>query len=119
MGHLSAKKAGTAQESGFAILSRQQQSDTGAITWHDNLNRAIMWQGKILLDLWPKLINSARVQRIVNPDDSIRHAVIYNSQNETQLRGRQEAAQMSERDEEGLRRGCGRLRSHALDRADV
>jgi hypothetical protein len=77
------EESGNAQESGFAVLTRQQQSDTGAVTWHDNLNRAIMWQGKILLDLWPKLINSARVQRIVNPDDSVRHAVIFNSQNET------------------------------------
>lgn len=68
------------QESGFAILNRQDQADTGAVTWHDNLNRAITWQGVILLDLWPKLIDSARVQRIVNPDDSVKHAVIFNSQ---------------------------------------
>jgi hypothetical protein len=77
------EESGSAQESGFAILSRQEQSDTGAVAWHDNLNRAIMWQGKILLDLWPKLINSARVQRIIDPDDSVRHAVIFNSQNQT------------------------------------
>jgi hypothetical protein len=77
------EESGNADESGFAILSRQEQSDTGSITWHDNLNRAIMWQGTILLDLWPKLINSARVQRIIDPDDSVRHAVIYNSQNQT------------------------------------
>lgn len=74
------EEAGNAQESGFAILTRQQQSDTGMVTWHDNLNRAIAWQGKILLDLWPKLISQARVQRIVNPDDSVRHAVVFNSQ---------------------------------------
>jgi hypothetical protein len=74
------EEAGSAQESGFAIMNRREQSDTGAVTWHDNLNRAIMWQGKILLDLWPKLINAARVQRIVNPDDSVKHAVVFNSQ---------------------------------------
>lgn len=74
------EEAGNTQESGFAIMNRREQSDTGAVTWHDNLNRAIVWQGKILLDLWPKLINSARVQRIVNPDDSVKHAVIFNSQ---------------------------------------
>lgn len=74
------EEAGSAQESGFAIMNRREQSDTGAVSWHDNLNRAIMWQGKILLDLWPKLINSARVQRIINPDDSVKHAVIFNSQ---------------------------------------
>lgn len=75
------EESGNAQESGFAIMTRQQQSDTGAIAWHDNLNRAILWQGKVLLDLWPKLINSARVQRIVSPDDSVKHGVVFNSQN--------------------------------------
>ena len=75
------EESGNAQESGFAIMSRQQQSDTAAVAWHDNLNRAIMWQGKILLDLWPKYINAARVQRIVNPDDSVKHAVVFNGQN--------------------------------------
>lgn len=74
------EEAGNAQESGFAILTRQQQSDTGMVTWHDNLNRAIVWQGKILLDLWPKLIPAARVQRIINPDDSVKHAVVFNSE---------------------------------------
>jgi hypothetical protein len=75
---------GPAQESGFAILKRQQQSDTGTVNWSDNLNHAIRWQGKILLDLFPKLITSARVQRIVNPDDSVKHAVIFNSQHSDQ-----------------------------------
>jgi hypothetical protein len=75
------EEGGNAQESGFAIMSRQQQSDTGAVAWHDNLNRAIAWQGKILLDLWPKLIPAARVQRIINPDDSVKHAVVFNGQN--------------------------------------
>lgn len=74
------EESGSAQESGVSILTRQQQSDTGAVTWHDQLNRAITWQGKILLDLWPKHIDIARVQRIINPDDSVKHAVVYNGQ---------------------------------------
>jgi hypothetical protein len=74
------EESGNAQESGFAIMTRQQQSDTGMVAWHDNLNQAIMWQGKILLDLWPKLIDNARVQRIINPDDSVKHAVVFNGQ---------------------------------------
>lgn len=74
------EEAGSTQESGFAIMTRQSQSDTGTLTWHDNLNRAILWQGVILLDLWPKLIPAARVQRIINPDDSVKHAVVFNSQ---------------------------------------
>jgi hypothetical protein len=77
------EESGNGQESGFAILNRQEQSETGSVAWHDNLNRTIVWQSIILLDLWPKLINSARVQRIINPDDSVRHAAIFNSQNGT------------------------------------
>src|SRR5208282_3116473 len=34
------EESGSAQESGFAIMTRQEQTDTGAISWHDNLNRA-------------------------------------------------------------------------------
>jgi hypothetical protein len=66
-------------ESGVAVLSRQQASDTGTVNYSDNLNRAIRWQGKILLDDFPHLITSARVQRIINPDDSVKHAVLFNS----------------------------------------
>lgn len=74
------EEAGASQESGFAIMTRDQHTDTGMVPWHDNLNRAIKWQGKILLDLWPKLIPSARVQRIINPDDSVKQHVVFNSQ---------------------------------------
>jgi hypothetical protein len=73
------EEAGNTQESGLAILSRRQQSDTGMISWHDKLNEAIAWQGKILLDLWPKYISRAKVQRIINPDDTTKHAVVFNS----------------------------------------
>jgi hypothetical protein len=79
------EEAGTADQSGFAILTRQQQSDTGMVSWHDQLNRAIVWQGKILLDLWPKLIPAARIQRIINPDDSVKHAVVFNSEHSDPL----------------------------------
>jgi hypothetical protein len=74
------EEAGSAQESGFAIMQRQEHTDTGMLPWHDNLNRAILWQAKILLDLWPKYINRAMVKRIINPDDSVKHAVVFNSQ---------------------------------------
>jgi hypothetical protein len=67
-------------ESGFAILTRQQQSDKGMLSYSDNLNRAIRWQGKLLLDLWPRYITEPKLQRIINPDDSIKHAAIFNSQ---------------------------------------
>lgn len=74
------EEAGHAQESGFAIMERQEHTDTGMLPWHDQLNRAILYQSKILLDLWPRYINRAMVKRIINPDDSVKHAVVFNSQ---------------------------------------
>ncbi len=74
---------GLQAESGFAILTRELQSDKGMVSYSDNLNRAIRWQGKVLLDLWPRYITAPRLQRIVNPDDSIKHAAVFNSQYST------------------------------------
>jgi hypothetical protein len=68
-----------ANESAFAVLTREQQQGTGAINWSDNLNHSIRYQGKILLDDFPKLIDAPRIQRIINPDDSVKHAVVINS----------------------------------------
>ena len=85
------EEAGSGQESGFAIMNRQQQAETGSVAWHENLNTAIMWQGKILLDLWPKYINGARVQRIINPDDSVKHAVVFNGKGDNGEDSRAEA----------------------------
>lgn len=65
------------QESGFAILGRQTQADTGKVPWSDQLNRAIVHEGKIVIDLWPRLVSPARLQRIINPDNSIRNAIVY------------------------------------------
>lgn len=71
---------GMQAESGFAILNREMQSDKGMLSYSDNLNRAIRWQGKILLDLWPRYITEPKLQRIINPDDSIKNAAVFNSQ---------------------------------------
>jgi hypothetical protein len=75
-----ADQPGLQAESGFAILTRQQQSDKGMVSYLDNLCRAIRWQGKVLLDLWPQYITEPKLQRIVNPDDSVKHEAIFNSQ---------------------------------------
>lgn len=73
-------EAATPNESAFAVLTRQRQTDTGMVNWSDNLNRAIRDVAKILVDLWPKYIRAARVQRIVNPDDTMKHQVVFNSE---------------------------------------
>lgn len=68
-----------ANESAFAVMTRETQEGTDAINWADNLNRGIRYQGQILVDLWPKLVDGARIQRIISPDDQVKHQVIYNS----------------------------------------
>lgn len=63
-------QANSNADSGVAINLLQQQGDIS--TWHffDNFLRS-MWHGyRILLDLIPKIYDTARVVRIVRPDDA-------------------------------------------------
>jgi len=46
--------------SGVAIQSRQQKGDVANYAFHDNLNRAIRFCGKILVDLIPKIYDTER-----------------------------------------------------------
>ena len=54
--------------SGIAIAQREQQADTGTFHYVDNLNRAIAYAGRILVDLVPKIYDTERQIRILNPD---------------------------------------------------
>jgi hypothetical protein len=67
-------------ESAFSVLTRENKTDLSTVNWSDNLNRAIRYSGKIMLDLFPKLIDQPRIQRIINPDDTTKFAVLANSQ---------------------------------------
>src|SRR5262245_5794322 len=66
--------------SGKAILALQKQAEMGTSNYSDNLSRAIRFTGRILVDLIPKIYDAPRVQRIINPDQTIDHVGIYNSQ---------------------------------------
>ena len=65
-------------ESGKAILARQKQGDVSTLNYSDNMARAIRHEGRVLIDLIPKIYDTPRIQRIINPDKSIKHVVIYN-----------------------------------------
>jgi hypothetical protein len=82
-------------ESAFGILSREQAQGTGTINWSDNLNRAVRWGGKIILDLYPRYIDAPRINRIINPDDSVKTAILYNSQNDGDDPGSQKEQAMT------------------------
>lgn len=56
------------ERSGKAILARQKEGDVGTFHYHDNLNRAIRHCGRILVDLIPKIYDTARIVRILGYD---------------------------------------------------
>ena len=56
------------ERSGKAIMARQREGDTGTFHYHDNLNRAIRYLGRVLVDLIPKIYDSSRVIRILGYD---------------------------------------------------
>lgn len=55
--------------SGAAISRRQSQSDVTNFTFSDNLRLAIEYEGKILVDLIPRIYDTERQVVIIKPDD--------------------------------------------------
>lgn len=60
------------EKSGRAILARQREGDIANFAYHDNLGRAMTYCGKILLDLIPRIWDTARVARLIEVDGSER-----------------------------------------------
>ena len=56
------------ERSGKAILARQRESDVGTYHYADNLARAVRHIGRQLVDLSPKIYDTARVARILGED---------------------------------------------------
>lgn len=63
-----AKGAASNERSGKAIMARVQQSDKGTYSFVDNLQRAIIYSGRQLLDLIPKIYDTARALRVRGED---------------------------------------------------
>jgi hypothetical protein len=61
---------------GVAIQARQRQGDKATYHFIDGLARAIRFTGRILIDLIPKVYDTARVLRIVGEDGSEQFAQI-------------------------------------------
>lgn len=64
------------EKSGKAIIARRQQGDVATFHFADNLNRAVRYIGKILVDLIPKVYDTKRVVRILGEDGSAEAAQI-------------------------------------------
>jgi hypothetical protein len=58
------------ETSGRAIMARQREGDNATFHFTDNVARAIRYTGKILIDLIPKVYDTARVVRILGEDGS-------------------------------------------------
>jgi hypothetical protein len=56
------------EKSGKAILARQQQSQGANFHFADNLSRSMRHNGRIILDLIPKIYDTERVIRIIGDD---------------------------------------------------
>lgn len=56
------------ERSGKAIIARQRESDVGTYHYPDNLARAVRHIGRQLVDLIPKIYDTARVARILGED---------------------------------------------------
>ena len=54
--------------SGKAINAREKQGDTMSYPFMDNLMTAVEYEGRILIDLIPKIYDTERMIRILNPD---------------------------------------------------
>jgi hypothetical protein len=56
------------ERSGKAIIAREKQADTGSYHYVDNLGRAVRYVTRQLVDLIPKIYDTARVLRIIGED---------------------------------------------------
>ena len=59
------------ERSGKAILARERQGDVGTYHYGDNLNKAIRYATRQLIDLIPKIYDTERIARIVGIDGEV------------------------------------------------
>lgn len=71
-------------ESGKAIEHLQQQGSLATLNYADNMSRMMRRLGRSLLE-WIKIIYDVpRVQRIINPDGTVKHVVVHNGPEQAQ-----------------------------------
>jgi hypothetical protein len=56
------------ETSGIAIRRRQSQTDIATFHFLDNLNRAVKYEGRVILDLIPQVYTGERIIRILGED---------------------------------------------------
>jgi uncharacterized protein YgiM (DUF1202 family) len=68
--HAASFGAKSNEQSGRAILARQQEGDTATYHFLDNMARAIRQTGRVIVDMIPKIYDTPRVLRILGEDGS-------------------------------------------------
>jgi hypothetical protein len=64
------------ERSGKAILARERQGDVGTFHYGDNLTKAIRFATRQLIDLIPKIYDTARIARVIGIDGEVSMAKI-------------------------------------------
>lgn len=77
------------EKSGRAILARQKEGDTATFHFPDNLARSVRHGGRIRIAMYPKLLDTARVARILGEDGATSHATLDPKQRESKRDVRQ------------------------------
>ncbi|KKK43854.1 hypothetical protein LCGC14_3167850, partial [marine sediment metagenome] len=72
------------EQSGKAILARQNAADLNTLNYVDNLSRSMRFTGRMLVDLIRHILDTVRIQRIVNPDNSIDNVITYNGEQQAE-----------------------------------
>ena len=81
-------------ESGKAVLARQKQGNVATLDYSDNLSRMIRRRTRMILKAIPKVYTAPKIQRIINPDSSVKQVGIYNSKNDDETEAFAAIAQM-------------------------
>jgi hypothetical protein len=64
------------ETSGKAIMARQREGDVSTFHYPDNLSRAITHLGRCLVYMIPKIYDTERMERIVDPDGTARQVTL-------------------------------------------
>lgn len=58
------------QQSGVALQKQREDGDLGTFIYQDNLERSQIYEGRILVDLLPRILDTEQVTKILGPDET-------------------------------------------------
>jgi len=67
--HKASLGAPSNEKSGKAIRERKMEGDVATFTFHDNFHMALKQTGRILVDMIPRVYDTARIERILTLED--------------------------------------------------